>query len=121
MLKIFIKSIAKPQVKKLADKSSFCRIKSETLLHLFYECIIICVIWNDVIDWKSSKLRIPLSFRSSEILFRVEGENRQAKLINYKFRISENLLTTNEAILYIRTVCLFEKNRRKKNKKSEIT
>ena len=33
-------------------------------------------------DWISSKLRIPLDFQPSEILFVVEGENNQAKLIN---------------------------------------
>ena len=81
-------------------------------------------------DWISSKLRIPLDFRPSEILFEVEGENNQAKLINclllcirfyiYKSRISGNLPTTIEAlpVLYIRTVCLSEKKIGRK--KSEI-
>ena len=101
------------------NKCSFCKIEPETLLHLFFECRIIQVIWNDVMDWISSKLKTPLAFRPSEILFGVEGENYQAKLINcvllcitfyiYKSRISGNLPTTNEALLYIRTVCLSEK------------
>ena len=79
-------------------------------------------------DWISSKLRIPLDFQPSEILFGVEGENNQAKLINcvllcirfyiYKSRISGKLPTTNEALLYIRTVCLSEKKIGRK--KSEI-
>ena len=64
------------------NKCSFCKIEPETLLHLFFECRFIQVIWNDVMDWISSKLRIPLAFRPSEVLFGVEGENYQAKLIN---------------------------------------
>ena len=79
-------------------------------------------------DWISSKLKIPLDFRPSEILFGIEGENKQAKLINcvllcirfyiHKFRISGNLPTTNKALLYIRTVCPSEKKIGRK--KSEI-
>ena len=42
------------------NKCSFCKIEPETLLHLFFECRIIQVIWNDVMDWISSKLKIPL-------------------------------------------------------------
>ena len=64
------------------DKCSFCKIKAETLLYLFFECKIIHVIWNDVMEWISSKLRVPLGFRPSEILFGVEEEKNQAKLIN---------------------------------------
>ena len=77
-------------------------------------------------DWIFSKLRIPLDFQPSDILFGVEGENNQAKPINcvllcirlyiYKSRISGNLPTT--ALLYIRTVCLSEK--KIGSKKSEI-
>ena len=63
------------------NKCSFCKIEPETLLHLFFECRIIQFIWNDVMDWISSKLRIPLDFGPSEILFGVEGENNQAKLM----------------------------------------
>ena len=54
------------------SKCSFCKIEPETLLHLFFECRIIQVIWKDVMDWISSKLRIPLHFRPSEILFGVK-------------------------------------------------
>ena len=36
------------------DKCSFSKIKPGTLLHLFFECRISRVIWNDVIDWISS-------------------------------------------------------------------
>ena len=110
-----------------ANNCSFCKIEPETLLHLFFECRIIQVIRNDVMDWISSKLRIPLAFRPSEILFGLEGENNHAKLINcvllcirfyiYKSRISGNLPTTNEASLYIRTVCLSEKKLAEKNQK----
>ena len=81
-------------------------------------------------DWISSKLKIPLDFRPSEILFGVEGENNQAKLINcvllcirfyiYKSRISGNLPTTNEALLYIRTVCLSEKKNSQKKIRNYI-
>ena len=109
------------------NKRSFCKKEPETLLHLFFKCRIIQVIWNDVMDWISSKLRIPLDFQPSEILFGVEGENNQAKLINcvllcirfyiYKSRISGNLPTTNEALRYIRTVCLSEKKLAEKNQK----
>ena len=62
-------------------------------------------------DRISSKLRILLGFRPNEILFAVEAENNQAKLINcillcisfyiYKSGVLGNLPTTNEALLYI--------------------
>ena len=78
-------------------------------------------------DWIFSKLRTPLALWPSEILFGVEGENNQAKLINcgllcisfycYKSRILGNLSTTNEALLHIRTVCLSEKKLAVKNQK----
>ena len=94
-------------------------IEPETLLHLFYKCRIIRVIWNDVTDWISSKLRIPLSFGPSKILFGVEEENNHAKLnfcivpcIRFyipKTRISSNSQSTYKALLYFRTVCLSEK------------
>ena len=49
-------------------------MKPETLLHLFFESRIIAVIWNDVMEKISSKLRIPLGFRPGEVLFEVEGK-----------------------------------------------
>ena len=101
------------------NKCSFCKKEPETLLHLFFKCRIIQVIWNDVMDWISSKLRIPLDFQPSEILFGVEGENNQAKLINcvllcirfyiYKSRISGNLLQMKHYSIFERCVYLKKK------------
>ena len=51
------------------DKYSFFNINPEPLLHLFYEYKIIRDIWNGVVDRISSKFKIPLGFRPSEILF----------------------------------------------------
>ena len=42
-------------------KCSFCNVNPDTLLHIFYEYKIIRDMWNDVIDWISSKL-ISLNF-----------------------------------------------------------
>ena len=91
------------------DKYSFSKIEPKPLQHLFCECRITLVIWNDVTEWISLTLRISLSFRPCEILFVVEGENNQAELINClsfyirfytnKSRILGSLPTTNEALL----------------------
>ena len=67
-----------------------------------------------------------IRFRLNEILFGVEGENNQAKhnysncallcikFYLYKSRISENLPTLNEALLYIQTMYPSKKKWQKK-------
>ena len=64
------------------DKCSFCKMKLETLLHLFYECRFSFVLFGMMQrTGYLQKLRISLGFRPSEILFGAERESNHAKQI----------------------------------------
>jgi len=57
----------------------FCYKKPETLIHLFSECKVVDVFWNNVSDWLSAKLRLNVNIGSFERLFGFQLQNSSEK------------------------------------------
>ena len=50
------------------NKCHFCNVSSETLIHLFYSCPKVKLLWQQVENWVKLKTSVPLKLTLPEIL-----------------------------------------------------
>ena len=47
--------------KLISPRSSFCKLDDETIMHLFYDCLIVKRIWNQLKSILSNNINFPIS------------------------------------------------------------
>ena len=47
--------------KETSSQCSFCKLHDETVMHLFYDCLIVKELWNQLKSILSNNLNFPIS------------------------------------------------------------
>ena len=63
------------------DKCTFCNTESETIEHLFYDCIIVSPIWEIIVSWLNEKLSIELQIERHEYILGILHSDKRINLI----------------------------------------
>ena len=54
--------------KIISPRCSFCKLHEETIMHLFYDCLIVKKIWNQLKSTLSSNINFPIITPQSAIV-----------------------------------------------------
>ena len=82
----------KPPEERHTDKCTFCNIFIETIEHLFYDCVYIKQIWEDLFNWVYEKCSLRIGFSRGEII--LNNSNDDLKIFNLIFMIVKKQIHT---------------------------
>ena len=117
--------------KVISPRCSFCKLHEETIIHLFYDCLIVKRIWNQLKSILSNNINFPISTPQSAIFGFWDLDTNEHLILNHLLLIfkmyiynarTTGYLNISHLLIYIKDIkkklCENDAKRRKKfNKK----
>ena len=82
----------KPIYEQHSDKCTFCNNTVETIEHIFYDCVHIKIIWEELFNWIHEKCDLRINFSRFEIM--LNAANDDLKIFNLIFMIVKKQIYT---------------------------
>ena len=107
---------------KQENLCAFCNEEEETILHILWECTLVCRIWTQLFSWIHDNTEINIAFTPKDILFGVENLTLFviAKQYLYSCRCQEVIPNFNHLMERIKEVISIEKYIAVKKNKLDI-
>ena len=79
-------------------RCSFCKLHDETIMHLFYDCLIVKELWNQLKSILSNNLHFPISTPQNAIFGFWNLETNEHLILNYLLLIFKMYIYKGEKI-----------------------
>ena len=99
--------------KVTSPRCSFCKLHNETIMHLFYDCLIVKKLWNQLKSILSNNLNFPISTPQSAIFGFWDLDTNEHLILNHLLLIfkmyiynakTTGYLSINHLLIYIKDI-----------------